>query len=390
MKNALYYFHLSFAQLKLTSRLVSAGLWEKNHGLSWGRISSLTQIVTFLILHAVTGFRYRKNVQALLESQSLICTGAALMIKYFTMIHKRDQVRRLTSNIETNVYMRYRETTPEYPIVLKYSRILYVGGHIMTWGYCCSIFIIAINPAIVYITEGRTVLLFFVEIPYVDWSNNTGYWITMAIQITMYMTGFFGMILVDYLCAFFTSNGVLYVEIFRFHLEQLNELLVDPGYQLGTSMEIREEVNQRWRNCLAEHQHIVEYFEEFSDLWSMINLAQVCCSVFGICINMLLLFLVRWYASYAILFALFIDLSVHFLFGAVIEGKIDDLHNSLVQFSWYLFDDQRQKEYKLLLLRSQMPCGMSIAGLAPVNYETYTQIMKMLYQLFALALNFLK
>uniref|UniRef100_A0A182R0K5 Odorant receptor n=1 Tax=Anopheles farauti TaxID=69004 RepID=A0A182R0K5_9DIPT len=375
MKSALDYFHASFAQLRLASRAVSAGLWEKNYGLSWGRMSSLTQIVMFILLHAFTGFRYRNNIQLLLQSQSLICTGAALSIKYFTMIRRRDAVRKLTSNIETTLYMRYEETSLEYPVVLKYSRMLYIGGHVMTWGYCCSLAIIAINPAIVYITEGRMVLLFFVEIPHVDWSNNRGYLITMAVQITMYLTGTFGLILVDYLCAFFTSNGALYVDIFRFHLEQLGNLLQDLGYQMATTQNLRDEVNRKWRDCLAEHQHIVEFFEEFSNLWSMINLAQVCCSVFGICINMLLLLLdSRWYAAYAILFALFVDLSVHFLFGAFIEKKIDDLHDSLVQFSWYLFDDQHQKEYKLLLLRSQMPCGMSIAGLTPVNYETYTQV----------------
>lgn len=75
----------------------------------------------------------------------------------------------------------------------------------------------------------------------------------------------------------------------------------------------------------------------------MINLAQVGCSVFGICINMLIIFLVMyivraevyhnsrflllslqtdWYAAYAILFALFIDLSVHFVLGAIIERKV--------------------------------------------------------------------
>ncbi|XP_050077989.1 uncharacterized protein LOC126564908 [Anopheles maculipalpis] len=390
MRTAIELYHTSFNRLKLSSRLIGAGLWEKKYGFTTGRIASLTQIVMFLGLHVWTGYKYRDNALEMLESQSLICTGVALMIKYFTMIRNRDPVRELTGNIERDTYTKYQETSNEYPVLLKYGRVLYIAGHIMIGGYFGSLFIIWINPLFMYFTEGRVMLLFFCEIPYVDWTVNRGYWITVTLQIAFYITGTCGLILVDYLCAYFTINGSLYVDILRFHLNELSELLAEPGYKTRSAPEIIEKVNRKWRICLVEHQQIVEYYDKFSDLWSMINLAQVGCSVFGICINMLIIFLTDWYAAYAILFALFIDLSVHFVLGAIIERKVDDLLISLVHFPWYLLDDRRQKEYKLLLLRAQQPSGMSIAGLTPVNYETYTQIMKMLYQLFALAMNFLK
>uniref|UniRef100_A0A182WGF6 Uncharacterized protein n=1 Tax=Anopheles minimus TaxID=112268 RepID=A0A182WGF6_9DIPT len=390
MRSAIEYYNASFNRLKLSSRLIGAGLWEEKYGFTAGRIASLTQIVMFLGLHAWTGYKYRHSALEMLESQSLICTGVALMIKYFTMIQNRDPVRELSGNVETEMYVKYRETSNEYPVVRKYGRVLHIAGYIMIGGYFGSLFIIWINPLFVYFTEGRVMLLFSCEIPYVDWTVNRGYWITVTLQIAFYVTGTCGLILVDYLCAFFTINGSLYVDILRFHLDELSELLAEPGYQQRTSPNVIEKVNRMWRNCLFEHQRIVGYYDKFSDLWSMINLAQVGCSVFGICINMLLIMLTEWYAAYAILFALFVDLSVHFVLGAIIERKVDDLHISLVHFPWHLLDDRRQKEYKLLLLRAQQPSGMSIAGLTPVNYETYTQIMKMLYQLFALAMNFLK
>uniref|UniRef100_A0A182NZI2 Uncharacterized protein n=1 Tax=Anopheles epiroticus TaxID=199890 RepID=A0A182NZI2_9DIPT len=390
MRTAIEFYNISFNRLKLTSRLLGAGLWENYSGISWGRVASLTQIVMFLALHAWTGYEYRDNALEMLETQSLICTGAALMIKYFTMIRNTKPVRELTGNIETDMYVKYQEMSSEYSVVLKYGRVLYFAGHIMIGGYFGSLFIIWINPLFVYFTEGRVMLLFFCEIPYVDWTVTRGYWTTVTVQIFFYVTGTCALILVDYLCAFFTINGSLYVDILRFHLDELSELLASPGYQTKSSPAIIEQVSRKWRTCLVEHQRIVEYYNKFSDLWSMINLAQVGCSVFGICINMLIIFLTDWYAAYAILFALFIDLSVHFVLGAIIERKVDDLHISLMHFPWYLLDDRRQKEYMLLLLRAQQPSGMSIAGLTPVNYETYTQIMKMLYQVFALAMNFLK
>ncbi|XP_049301425.1 uncharacterized protein LOC125775036 isoform X2 [Anopheles funestus] len=390
MRSAIEFYNVSFNRLKFSSRLIGAGLFEKKYGFTFGRIASLTQIVLFLAFHAWTGYIHRQNALEILESQSLICTGIALMIKYFTMIRNRDPVRELTGIVESEMYMKYQETCNEYPVLWKYGRLLYFAGQIMIGGYYAPLFIIWIYPLFVYFTEGRVLLLFSCEIPYVDWTMTSGYWITIALQLAFYVTGVCGLILVDYLCAYFTINGSLYVDILRFHLDEMSELLADPVYQMRSSPDLVEKGNRKWRQCLMEHQHIVEFFEKFSDLWSMINLAQVGCSVFGICINMLIIFLTGWYAAYAILFALFIDLSVHFVLGAIIERKVDDLHISLMLFPWYLLDVRRQKEYQLLLLRAQQPCGMSIAGLTPVNYETYTQIMKMLYQLFAIAMNFLK
>uniref|UniRef100_A0A182M019 Odorant receptor n=1 Tax=Anopheles culicifacies TaxID=139723 RepID=A0A182M019_9DIPT len=293
MRSAIDFYDASFNRLKLSSRLIGAGLWEEKYGFTAGRVASITQIVMFLALHAWTGYKHRHNALEMLESQSLICTGVALMIKYFTMIRNRDPVRELSGNVELEMYMKYRETSNEYPVVRKYGRVLHIAGHIMIGGYFGSLFIIWINPLFVYFSEGRVMLLFFCEIPYVDWTVYRGYWITVTLQIAFYITGTCGLILVDYLCAFFTINGSLYVDILRFHLDQLSELLAMPEYQQRSSPEVIE--------------------------------------------------------------------------------KVDDLHISLVHFPWYLLDTQRQKEYKLLLLRAQQPSGMSIAGLTPVNYETYTQ-----------------
>ncbi|XP_053663387.1 uncharacterized protein LOC128712519 [Anopheles marshallii] len=390
MRPAIEIYNASFNRLKISSRLLGAGLWEKYDGFNWGRIRSVTQIFLFLALHIWTGYKYRHSALEMLETQSLIWTGAALMIKYFTMIRNGEPVRELTNKIESEMYMKYSETSNEYPVVWKYSRVLYYGGYIMMVGYFSSLSLIFVNPLFMYFTEGRIMLLFFCEIPFVDWTVMRGYWLTITLQFAFYCTGVCGLILVDYLCAYFTINGLLYVDILRFHLDELSELLRDTSYQMRKETDVIEKVNRKWRHSLAEHQQIVEYFDKFSDLWSMINLAQVGCSVFGICANMLIIFLTDWYAAYPIIFALFIDLTVHFVLGAVIERKVDDLHISLIYFPWYLLDDRRQKEYKLLLLRAQQPSGMSIAGLTPVNYETYTQIMKMLYQVFALAMNVLK
>uniref|UniRef100_A0A8W7NZN0 Odorant receptor n=1 Tax=Anopheles coluzzii TaxID=1518534 RepID=A0A8W7NZN0_ANOCL len=182
MYTAIEFYNASFNRLKLSSRLIGAGLWEKQEGILWGRVASVMQIVLFLTLHAWTGYKYRYDALQMLETQSLICTGAALMIKYFTMIRNPAPVRELSGNIETQMYTMYQEMSPEYPVVLKYGRVLYIAGHIMIGGYFGSLFIIWINPLIMYFKEGRVMLLFFCEIPYVDWTVMKGYWTTLYVK----------------------------------------------------------------------------------------------------------------------------------------------------------------------------------------------------------------
>ncbi|XP_053672139.1 uncharacterized protein LOC128722497 [Anopheles nili] len=377
MTTAIQYYDKSFKQLKVSSSLITAGLWkEKDPSFSRGRISTVSIALTFLLMHAWTGYKYRRQAMILIKSQSLTCTAFVLMIKYFWVIFKRDMVHKLTDEIKMEVYVKYGESSKEYPLVWKYGRILYHVGWIMACSYCLSLFIIMLNPVYVYLKDRSLVLIFFSEIPHVDWTQVGGYWITVLVQIVLYLTGVCGMILVDYLATYYTINGSLRMDVMRFHLDELQKLLVDISKRHSSATGLREEAHRLWRDCLTEHQQIVEFFGNFSDLWSMINLAQVGCSVIGICVNMLLLMVDNWYVANYILFVLVVDLTVHFVLGAIIEGKVDDLHNTLNQFAWYLLDDQGQHEYQLLLLRSQLESGLSIAGIAPVNYETYTKVLE--------------
>ncbi|KAL9708172.1 hypothetical protein quinque_011690 [Culex quinquefasciatus] len=111
-------------------------------------------------------------------------------------------------------------------------------------------------------------------------------------------------------------------------------------------------------------------------------------SVFVICINIILAVQTDWYACYSFLLLSFISLSIYFVIGNVLEKKLDAQDMCIITFPWNLLNSEQQKEYLFVVSQLQNSLILTIYGFSPLNFETYMEVLKGLYQFVMVILNF--
>ncbi|XP_052871377.1 putative odorant receptor 83c, partial [Anopheles cruzii] len=95
-----------------------------------------------------------------------------------------------------------------------------------------------------------------------------------------------------------------------------------------------------------------------------------------------------WYPVYLFFVAVFMELSAFFIVGHFVELKVDELYNVIISTSWYRMPKEHHKEFGFLLFRQQRPLVLTMYGFAPVNFESYSSVLKKLYQFFVLVMQY--
>ncbi|KAL9694414.1 hypothetical protein quinque_013699 [Culex quinquefasciatus] len=67
----------------------------------------------------------------------------------------------------------------------------------------------------------------------------------------------------------------------------------------------------------------------------------------------------------------------------------DRIIKLIYNLPWHLLPNNEKKSFCFLLFKSQRPIEILIRGLGPMNVETFTEIMKVIYQAFTMMYSFL-
>lgn len=70
--------------------------------------------------------------------------------------------------------------------------------------------------------------------------------------------------------------------------------------------------------------------------------------------------------------------------------KNDATSAEIYNFPWHLLPKKDQKNYLIMLNKSQNPRILTAGGLTPLNMDLFMSIVKTIYQLFMMMLNFIE
>ncbi|KFB53787.1 AGAP009704-PA-like protein [Anopheles sinensis] len=226
MTTALENYRICLNWLQTASRVVGLEFWGSRHRITPAQVLILVAMSTFFALTILTIYFSRGKALEMLQSLNFFFTAFTLAFKYFSFFPNRERIRRLTDRFEEKIYNIYKSSSSEYPLLVTYSRMLYITGHAITSLYIGGLFLFGTYPLVAYLREGRLELIFYIDIPFIDWTTKAGYWATFIMQLMLFAIGVCGMILVDYLCAFVSINGLLYVDIYIHHLDVFGKEIV--------------------------------------------------------------------------------------------------------------------------------------------------------------------
>ncbi|XP_029727659.1 uncharacterized protein LOC109418136 [Aedes albopictus] len=383
--SAVQIYQQSIRILKFNAIAVGVSLWNPDQFLIFGSYSIMTQMVIYFWCNFWTVHKYRHDIIHVMEV--LNCAGIAfqLSVKFFIAMYNKTKIRGLLQTIEDELYARYPDrSSQEGDIVYIFAKKYNILLKVLAVLYCSTLLVFALYPLYIYYSERKFIPLFMFEVSYVDWHTVWGYLLTNFVQVLTYVMGLNGMILADGLLVLLVVHGLVYMEVFMIHLGELGKLL--ESYEAS---ENEEEIFRLWRECLLEHQTILEYFSDIENINGGMSLILVFTGVFAICDNLVLCALTDWYASYLFLMICFVQMTIYFTVGNAVELKSDALDISVVNFPWHLLDGDLQKEYLFLICRMRQPIILTVYGFSDLSLETYMSILKALYQFAMMILNFL-
>ncbi|KXJ72046.1 hypothetical protein RP20_CCG019061 [Aedes albopictus] len=302
---------------KFNSIAVGVSLWNADQFLTIGSYSIMTQMVIYFWCNFWTVHKYRHDMLHVMEVLNSAGIAFQLSVKFFIAMYNKPIIRGLLQTVEDKLYARYPDrSSREGEIVYKFAKKCNILIKILAPLYCSSLFVFALYPLYIYYSEGRLIPLFMYEVSYVDWHTVWGYLLTNFVQIFIYVMGLNGLIMADGLVVLLALHGIVYMEVFMIHLDELAKLL-----QSENVIENKEKITKMWRECLSEHQTLLEY--------------------------LLRLFIVN---------------------------PSDALDISVVNFPWHLLDGDLQKEYLFLICRMRQPIILTVYGFSDLSLETYMSV----------------
>lgn len=156
--------------------------------------------------------------------------------------------------IETELFKKYssrkeKEGEMVYGYAVKFRLIL----KLLVLLYLSSLVMFVLYPVYIYFVQDELVAMFVFEFPYIDPETTIGFVLTNVLQVILYVTGIWGLVLADGLFLVYVVHVLLFMDIFELHMKQLDMMLQNLD---GTSNDLT--VEDRWRQCLQEHQAIAE------------------------------------------------------------------------------------------------------------------------------------
>ncbi|EDS26898.1 conserved hypothetical protein [Culex quinquefasciatus] len=319
--------------LILSSKVAGAEIWKPAQMLTPASYILLAQMVNYFACNFWTVYLYRDDIINFMKVLNSTGIAVQLSIKFFIAIFSKKKLVEMCDMIKTDIYQKYdSRAEPEGEMVYKYAETFHQILKILILMYFSSFVVVGLYPLYFYLVEGELTLLLMIEYPYANWHTTKGFIVTTFVHIVVYFTGICGLVLADAL--------------------------------------------------------FIIYLKDIESFSAFICLVMVLTSVFVICINIILAVQTDWYACYSFLLLSFISLSIYFVIGNVLEKKLDAQDMCIITFPWNLLNSEQQKEYLFVVSQLQNSLILTIYGFSPLNFETYMEVLKGLYQFVMVILNF--
>lgn len=248
--------------LILSSKVAGAEIWKPAQMLTPASYILLAQMVNYFACNFWTVYLYRDDIINFMKVLNSTGIAVQLSIKFFIAIFSKKKLVEMCDMIKTDIYQKYdSRAEPEGEMVYKYAETFHQILKILILMYFSSFVVVGLYPLYFYLVEGELTLLLMIEYPYANWHTTKGFIVTTFVHIVVYFTGICGLVLADALFIMYIAHAMLLIDIFKLHMIQLELLLRD---QNGS--ENKPKIEQKWKQCLQEHQAIAEYFFSFVDL----------------------------------------------------------------------------------------------------------------------------
>ncbi|EAT48361.2 AAEL000613-PA [Aedes aegypti] len=369
--------------IRLARRMASfcgVDLLADNYKPNWRTALTFAGCISYLFTSCYSAWYYYPDVFKML--QALAPNGIAWQgcLKLFIAVQQRKFFQGRAKYLEE--FHRIHVNRPEDNAVLLGLMVkMHLACRVLLSAYITAVLGFGLYPVYFFVMYGERTFAINVLVPGIDPDSQWGYFLTVSYQIFLLSIAMAGISAFDTTFLIFVCNLAGLVDVFMNKLKELDRLLEKEKADLA---EIRDHV----REILIDHYGIVSYESDLDNRYIAINLMQVGSSVACLSISLFLCYMTNYLPGYAFILGAIFQLLTYCLLGTIFSVKNDDAILAINGTKWYLLEKSQLKMVGFMLHRCQNPSNLTVGGFAPLNIETFVEIMKTIYQFFAMMINF--
>ncbi|XP_037904100.1 uncharacterized protein LOC119647278 [Hermetia illucens] len=298
---------------------------------------------------------------------------------YCTLKYKKGTERLLTS--VRNAFKFNRNSIPSRIVIMDKCATRYTSLAKCALGVCLIIILIIGAYPLYSFVRLRKVELFF-EIHLIGYRMSDG---TMKTYIYNYIAqllelfyGYQGNMLYD---------AVLCTIVFGVHV---SVELQHAAFQ-ETLKFIRKNkllYKKKLKNCMVMNQNINSYILELNRTFSSVVFVQIGTGSGTLALSLFCIVTTDWLGAYGFAMFGFVQIIEYCFIGTFLEISSERLANMIYAYPWYLTSYGNRKMILIALIKSQQPTKLTIGGMAQLNIQSGTAIIKTIYSYLMMLLNF--
>ncbi|XP_055548611.1 putative odorant receptor 83c [Wyeomyia smithii] len=337
---------------------------------------------SYLVTGVYSAWIFYPNIYESLQAVTPLGMALQGLVKMYNAIVYRSFFQDSHQYLE-DFHRAYVECPQYNAELVSLMRKMQLAIKLLILSYLIAIAGFGLYPLYFYLLYGERTFALNVLIPGVDSRTYWGYVCTLAYQMFLLALAINGITAYDTVMMLFICNLAGLVDVYKIKLRELDALLLAPNRS-------PKKIHDKLREIVIEHYEILRYESELDERYIVINFVQVASSVACLTLSLFLCYMTNYLPGYAFMIGAVFQLLEFCLLGTIFSVKNDDVIVAIYDISWYLLDRSDIKMLNFMFHRSQNSVNLTIGGFAPLNIEVFVEIMKTIYQYFAMLISFME
>ncbi|XP_067624899.1 odorant receptor 67d-like [Eurosta solidaginis] len=367
--------------IRFCSRPIGVDIIADDFQINAKTIVVATFIFLYILCSVTAVYQYiAEDWSVLLDVFSQVSCATQGLVKFLSALLHAKLYRKLAVEIG-EIYEKYQVISKKYEDKLwewnkKMKQILFAIAVV----YSGTAMVILMAPLVIYIFTGEQNPILLTELPFFDSYAAHGFFINQAFNAICVVIAAFGLYAGDLYLLLFLTHSMFFYDIFALKVKDLHEIMQ------------HDEKDKRITNLVKDILEWHQYYLNFNDTCNLMFFwtisAHIICTTMGILSTLLIIMLKYWPGAYVYIIVLFLWLYMYCILGTRVELCNDRFCCGIYDINWYGLDVRNQKMIQLMLLKSQAPRDIMIAGVQPLSVNTALTITRSIYSLVMMVLQF--
>nr|QKN21489.1 odorant receptor [Zeugodacus tau] len=374
------YYKMLFV-IRFCSRRIGCDIIAEDYKINLNTMVVIVAIGAYYLCSVHTIMKYiATDWTVLLDVFSPVSCTTQGMVKLISVLLYPELYRKLALDIGL-IYEKYQELGAAYKEkLLEWNTNMKKLLIAIAIVYFLTALLILCTPIVLYIFKGERHLILLCQVPGFEVDTFHGYWVNNAFNALCVFIAAFGLYAGDLYLILFLTHSIFFRDILTLKIDDLHKLIEADDKEDRQTKLVKDIVE--W------HQYYLEFNDKCNLLFFWTISAHIICTTLGILSTLLIAMLKDWPGAYAYLLVCFIWLYMYCILGTRVEINNDRFCTGIYDINWYALDVRNQNTIRLMLMQSQAPKNITIAGVEPLSVSTALKITRTIYSLVMMVLRF--